>query len=78
MHGHFFGVFLGHVFDPDRRQSAVFQNRQMRKQIEMLKHHAHFAAHFVNALDVTGQLDPIDNDLAFLMLFQPIHATDHG
>ena len=44
----------------------------------MLKDHAHFAAHFINALDVSGQLDAIDNDLAFLMLFQPIDATDHG
>ncbi len=34
----------------------------MRKQVELLEHHADLAPHLVDALDVGGQLDPVDAD----------------
>ena len=40
VHRDLFGFFLGCFTHPDRRQRAVFQNRQMREQVEVLKAHA--------------------------------------
>ena len=33
----------------------------------MLEHHPDFAPHFVDALEVVGQLDAVDNDAALLV-----------
>ena len=44
----------------------------------MLEHHADFAAHFVDLLQVIGQLDVVDDDLALLVFFQTVDAADHG
>ena len=41
------------------------------------KHHADFAAHFVDLLQVVGEFDAINDDLALLVLFQPVDAADH-
>ena len=78
MHRDLLGLLLRHLAHPDRRQRAVFQHGEMRKQIEMLEHHADFAAHFVDLLEVVGQLDAVDDDAALLMLLQPVDAADHG
>jgi hypothetical protein len=37
----------------------------MRKQVEVLEHHADFAADLVDLLEVVGQLDAVDDDLPF-------------
>ena len=71
-----FGLGLGDAAHPDRRQRQVLQDRQMREQVEVLEHHADFAAHFVDALEVGGQLDAVDDDLALLVLFEPVDAAD--
>src|SRR5215472_1192007 len=49
----------------------------MREQVELLEHHADFAADRLDVLDVRGQLDPSDDDLAALMLLQTVDAADH-
>jgi uncharacterized transporter YbjL len=56
---------------------AVFQNRQMRKQVEVLKAHADFAADLVDLLQIVGQFRTVDDDLAGLVLFQTVDAADH-
>ena len=43
----------------------------------MLEAHAHFTANFINLLQIVGKLDPVDDDLPLLMLFQAVDATDH-
>src|SRR5215208_5273246 len=48
----------------------------MGKQIEVLEHHADFAPHLVDALQIVGQLDIIDDYAALLMLLKPIDAAD--
>ena len=40
----------------------------------MLEHHPDFTAHRIYVADIVGQLDVIDNDLAFLVLLQPVYA----
>jgi hypothetical protein len=71
-----FGVLLRHVAHPDRRQRAVLQHGQMRKQVEALEHHADFAADFVDAPQVRTELDAVDDDLAFLEFLQRVDAAD--
>ena len=45
LHGAFFGLLLGHLADPHRRQRQVLQHRQVREQVELLEHHADLLAH---------------------------------
>ncbi len=78
MHGDFFRLLLRHLAHPDRRERAVFQNGQMREEIEVLEHHADFAAHFIDLLEIVGQLDIVDDDLALLVFFQTVDTADHG
>ena len=47
----------------------------MRKQVEGLKQHADLAAHLVDILQVVGEFDAIDDNIALLMLLQPVDAT---
>jgi hypothetical protein len=67
-----------HLAHPDRRQRAVLQHGQVREQVEVLEHHADLAADLVDALEVVGQFDAVDDDLALLVLLQPVDAADHG
>ena len=48
----------------------------MRKQVEVLEHHADFAAHQLDVLDIVAQLDLVDDDLAALMLLQPVDTAN--
>ena len=50
----------------------------MGEQVEVLEHHADLAANLVNALEVAGEFDPVDDDLALLVFLQAVDATDHG
>ena len=76
-HGKLFGVFLRHMADPDRRQSAVFQHREMREQVELLKHHADVAAYREDLLGIVGQLLAVDDDTAALPVFEAVDAAKH-
>ena len=50
----------------------------MREQVEVLEHHADLAADLVDALEVVGELDAVDDDSALLVFLQPVDAADHG
>ena len=77
LHRQLLGLLLRHLAYPDRRQREVLQDRQVREQIELLEYHADLAADRLDILDIGGQLDPGDDDLALLVLLQAIDATDH-
>ena len=49
----------------------------MREEVEVLEHHADLAPDLVDALEVVGELDAVDDDLAGLMLLEPVDAADH-
>jgi hypothetical protein len=49
----------------------------VREQVEVLEHHADFAAHFIDLLQIVGELHAIDDDVALLVFFQPVDAADH-
>jgi hypothetical protein len=76
VHRRLLGLLLRHLAHPDRRQRAVLQDRQVREQVEVLEHHADFAAHLVDLLEVVGQFDAVDDDLALLVLLEPVDAAD--
>ncbi|CUX19040.1 6-pyruvoyl-tetrahydropterin synthase (modular protein) [Agrobacterium tomkonis CFBP 6623] len=78
VHRHFFRFLLGHLANPDWRQRAVFEDGQMREEVEVLEHHANFATDFIDLLQVVGQFDAINLDRARLVFFQPVDAADHG
>ncbi len=48
----------------------------MRKQVELLEHHTDILAHLVDCLDIIGQLGAIDDQMAILVFFEPVDATD--
>ncbi len=50
----------------------------MRKQVEVLEHHSHFAPHLIDLLEVVGELDAVNDDPSLLVFFQPVDAADHG
>ena len=77
-HGELFSLFTRKLAHPDRRQSQILKHRQMRKQVELLKHHADFAANELDILEVRRQFHAFDQDLAVLVLLQPVDAADRG
>ena len=48
----------------------------MGEEVERLEHHADFAPHLVDALEVAGEFDAVDADHAALMLLEPVDAAD--
>jgi hypothetical protein len=50
----------------------------VREEVERLEHHADLAADRLDVLDVVGEGDAIDDDVARLVLFQAIDAADQG
>ena len=77
-HRDFLGVLLRHLANPDRRQRAVFENGQVREQIEMLEHHPDLAPDIFDVLQVAVQFDPMDVDDTLLVDFKPVEAPDEG
>ena len=76
--GQFLGLALGHVAHPDRAQCQILEHRQMGEKIEVLKHHADFAANGVNVFQIVGELRPVHDDLALLVFLEPVDAPDQG
>ena len=48
------------------------------EEVELLKHHADFAADGVEVAHVVGHFDAVDHDPALLMLFEPVDHADEG
>src|SRR5436305_2996507 len=76
-HGGLLRLLLRHLAHPDRREGKILQDREMGEEVELLKHHADLAADRLDVLDVGGELDAVDDDLAALMLLEPVDAADH-
>lgn len=67
--------------------NQVFQNSHVRKKVELLEYHAHFAGNAADiiVLDVfratggfTAQLFTVDGDAAFIDCFQLVEAAQQG
>ena len=73
------GLLLGDLADPDRCQRAVFEDGQMRgrglKCWNTMPTSRRTSSIFLRSL-VSSM--PSDGDGAFLVLFQPVDAADHG
>ncbi len=44
----------------------------------MLEDHTDLAANLVDLLQVMGEFDAVNDNLAFLVLFKSVDAADHG
>ena len=78
VHGRLFGLCLGNLSHPDRPQREVFNDRQVREEVEVLKNHAHFFSDLFDILQVIGQFDAIHNNPPTLMFLQAVDAADQG
>src|SRR5215467_3760196 len=78
LHGDVFGLAARHLLHPNRSQAEIVEDGQVRKQVKALKHHPDLGADLIDLADVVGELDALDNDLALLVLLQPIDAADEG
>src|SRR3546814_14280333 len=59
-HCQFFGLFGGSFLYKAKRDRAVFEYRQMGKQVEMLKHHADFGTNLLDISQVVVKFDAVD------------------
>src|SRR5205823_9214123 len=69
------GIDLRHLAHSDRSERAVLELRQVRKQVEVLEHHSDLAAHFVDTLEILGELGAIDDDAAALPVFDAVDTA---
>ena len=72
LHGERVRLVQRHVARPYRSQRQVFEHRQVRKQIEALEHHAHFAPHRVHLAQVVVQIDAVHPHAAGVVRLQPV------
>jgi hypothetical protein len=75
-HRALFRLGLRHAGHPHRSQRQVLQHRQVRKEVELLEHHADLAADLLDRLDVVGELDAVDLEHALLVLLEAVDAAD--
>ncbi len=48
----------------------------MRKQVELLKDHAHFLADLFHVADIIAKLDTVHDDLSLLVFLQTVEAAN--
>ena len=78
LHGDRFGFDLWGFAHPDWRQGAILENGEVGEEVEGLEHHADFATHRIDILEVIGQAGAVDHDPALLMFLKPVNAADQG
>ena len=76
LHGGLLGLGARHLLHPHRSKAQVVEHGEVGKQVEALEHHADFGADLVDLAQVVGELRAIDDDLALLMLLEPVDAAD--
>jgi len=76
VHRRFLGFLLRRFPNPDRGERAVFEDGQMREQIEVLEHHADLGADGIDVLQIRGQKRAVDLNAALLVLLQRVDAAD--
>jgi len=74
------GLGLGQAAHVARRQRQVVEHAQVRKQVELLKHHAHSLAQLLHGAAVLAALhaqrDAVHRERAFLEGLQRVDAAD--
>ena len=77
-HGPFTGLLARELAHAARRQREVVQHRQVREQVELLEHHAHFLAQGFQPLAVVIDLDAVDDDATGIVPLQPVQHPQEG
>ena len=77
-HGDGLGLVLAQSARTHGGQGAVLQNGQVRKQVELLKHHAHFLAHRIHIFATGREVNAVHHNAAALHGFQAVDAANQG
>lgn len=72
----FLGLRLTDADSFHRRQHAVLQHGQMRKQIELLEHHADLTADRIYGLGLIAEKNPANADFPFLVGLKMVDAAN--
>ena len=79
LEGVFLGLFLALEFKLCRSEPDVFQNREVREEVEVLEHHAHMRAHLIEVDAGGGYVLSVDYDLTGMRRdFKHIQAAQKG
>jgi hypothetical protein len=78
LHRLLIGLLARSPADVPRGEGDVLQHAQVREQVELLEDHADLAANFLDVAEVVGELDPVHDDAAAVVLLEPVDAADHG
>ncbi len=72
------GLVFCHFFQKDRCQRDIVHDRQMREQVKLLEHHAHFLPHFID-VDL-GRVDQliVHVDLALRHVLEQVQASQES
>jgi hypothetical protein len=76
LHGFRFGFHARRATGANLRQCAVLQRGKMRKQVELLEHHADFAPDGRHVLRVLVECDAIDDNGALVVLLEAVDAAN--
>jgi hypothetical protein len=76
LHGQRLSFFLGHAAYFHRSKHQVVQHRQVREQIELLKHHPYFTSQLLHAGAVIVKHHAIHHNLTLLVFFKPRKAAN--
>ena len=76
LHGQLLRLLAVHLAHADRAQRDVLEHGQVREEVERLEDHADLAADGGDVADVVGQLDAVDDDVAALVLLEPVDGPD--
>src|SRR5438874_7036696 len=69
------GLSFWDLADPDRREGAILQHRQVRKEVELLKNHTDFTPHLLDLLYVGREFGPFDHDPTTLPVLETVDAA---
>ena len=71
-------LFIGHDLELDRCQLDILAHGQVREQVELLKHHAHTAAHQIDIRVLSGDVLSLEDDFAAGRLLEQVQAAQKG
>ena len=75
---HFFGLVLAALQHFLLREHDVLLRREVREQVEVLEHHAHFGAHLVDVGFLRGDLGVLEEYAAARGRLEQVHAAQQG
>ena len=74
-HGALVRFFFAELLQLHRRQREVLEDRHVRKQVELLEHHAHLLPKLVDVRFRVGNIHPFHQNMTFRWNFKQVQRT---